>query len=62
MKIYSFCITFIRTAYVTNNTTKIHHVYKPDFAACVPFFPDRKLGPVCYQIGGLVRSSFLSGQ
>jgi len=31
-------------------------------AACVPVCPDRKLGPVFHQIGGLVRSSFLSGQ
>ena len=40
----------------------IHHVYKPEFAVCVPFFYDRKLGPVCHQIGGRVRSSFLSGK
>jgi len=31
-------------------------------AVCFPFFPDRKLGPVCHQIGVRVRSSFLSGQ
>ena len=62
MESYSFCITFTPTAYATNDTTIIRHVYKPDFAVCVPFFHDRKLGPVCHQIGGRVRSSFLSGQ
>jgi len=58
MKIYSFCINFTSTAYATNDTTKI---YKPEFAVCIPFFHDRKLGPICHQIGGHVRSSFLSG-
>ena len=62
MKRYSLCITFTPTAYATNDTTIIHHVYKPDFSICVPFFNDRKSGPVCHQIGGHVRSSFLSGQ
>jgi len=60
MKRYPVCITFIPTAYATIDTTIIHHVYKPDFA--VPFFHDRKLGPVCHQIGCRVRSSFLLGQ
>ena len=46
MKRYSFCITLTPTAYATNDTTIIHHVYKPNFAVCVPFFHDRKLGPV----------------
>jgi len=40
----------------------IRHVYKPDFAIYVLFSPDRKLGPVCHQIGVRARSSFLSGQ
>ena len=62
MKRYSFGITFTPTAYANNDTTKIHHVYKSDFAVCVPFFHDRKSGPVCHQIGRRVRSSFLSGQ
>ena len=62
MKRYSFCITFTPTAYATNDTTIIHHIYKPDFAVCVPFFPDRELGYVYHQIGGRIRSSFHSGQ
>jgi len=62
MKRYSFYFTFTPTAYATNDTTIIHHVYKPDFAVYVPFFHDRKLGHVCHHIGGRVRSSFLSGQ
>ena len=62
MKRYSLCITFTPTAYAINDTTIIHHVYKPEFAVCVSFFHDRKLGPVCHQIGGRVQSSFLSGQ
>ena len=62
MKRYSFCITFTPTTYATSDKTIIRHVYKPDFAVCVPFSSDRKLGPVCHQIGGRVRSSFLSGQ
>ena len=49
MKRYSFCITFTSMAYATNDTTIIHHVYKPDFAVCVPFCPGRKLGLVCHQ-------------
>ena len=62
MNRYFFCITFTPTAYATNDTTIIHHVYKPDFGVIVPFFHYRKLWPVCHQIGGRVRSSFLSGQ
>ena len=61
MKIYSFLITSTPTAYATNDTTLIHHVYKPDCAVCLPCFHDRKLGPVCHQIGGRFRFSFLSG-
>ena len=55
MKKCSFCITSTPTANATNNTTRIHHVYKPFFC------PDWKLGLVCHQIGSRVRSSFLSG-
>ena len=62
MKRYYLCITFTPTTYATIDTTVIHHVYKPDFAVYLPFFHDRKLGPVCHQIGGRVQSSFLSGQ
>ena len=62
MKRYSFCITFSTTAYSTSDTTIIHHVYKPDFSSLRSYFLDRKLRPVCHQIGGRVRSSFLSGQ
>ena len=62
MKIYPVCITSTPTAYATIDIIIIHHVYKPDFAVCVPFFLDRKLGPVCHQIGGRVRSIFLLGQ
>ena len=54
MKIYSFCITFMPTAYATIDTTIIHHVYETDFAVCIPFCPGRKLGPVGHQIGGCV--------
>ena len=46
MKRYPFCITFTATAYATNDTTIIRHVYKPDCAVYVPLFHDRKLGPV----------------
>ena len=35
------CITSTPTAYATIGTTIIHHVYKPDFAVCIPFFHDR---------------------
>jgi len=35
MKGYLFCITFTPTAYATNDTTIIHHAYKPDFAVYV---------------------------
>ena len=38
MKRYSFCSTFSPTAYASNDSTIIHHVYKPEFAVCVPFF------------------------
>ena len=44
MKRYFFCISFTPTAYATNDTTIIHHVYKPDFAIksvamfCLVFF------------------------
>ena len=62
MKRYSFCITFTPTVYATIDTTIIHQVYKPDFAACVPFCTGRKFVPVCHGIAGRVRSSFLSGQ
>jgi len=37
MKRHPVCITFTPTAYATNDTTIIHHVYKPDFSICVPF-------------------------
>ena len=36
MKIYPVCITSTPTAYASNDTTIIRHVYKPDFAVCVP--------------------------
>ena len=62
MKRYSLDITFIPTAYATNDTTIILHVYKLDFAVCVSFFHDWKLGPVFHQIGGRVRFSFPTGQ
>ena len=62
MKWYPVCITFTPTAYTTIDTIIIHNVYKPDFAVCVPFFLDRKLWPVCHQIGGRVLSCFLLGQ
>jgi len=38
IKRYSFYIAFTPTAYATNDTTIIHHIYKPDFALCVRFF------------------------
>ena len=37
MKIYPVSITSTPTAYATIDTIIIHHVYKPDFAVCVPF-------------------------
>ena len=40
---YSFCITFTPTAYATNDTTIIHHVYKPDFSLR-SFFPRPEVG------------------
>ena len=49
-------------AYVTSDTTIIHHVYKPDSSTLRSYFLDRKLGPICHQIGGRVRSRFLLGQ
>jgi len=62
MKRHPVCITSTPTAYATIDRTIIHYVYKPDFAVCVPFSHDRKLGPVCHQTGGRVRSSFPLGQ
>ena len=55
-------ITSMHTAYATIDTTIIHLVYKSDFSSLRSYFLDRKLGPVCHQIGGCVRSSFLLGQ
>jgi len=52
---------FYAHAYATNDRIVIHHVYKPNFAVCVPFFHHRKLGPICHQIGGRVRFGVLSG-
>jgi len=62
MERHPVCITSTPTAYATIDTTIIHHVYKPDFSSIRSYFHDRKLGPVCHQIGGRVRSSFLLGQ
>ena len=62
MKRHPVCITPAPTAYATIDTTIIHHVYKPAFTSLRSYFLDRKLGPVCHQIGGRVRSSFLLGQ
>ena len=62
MKRHPVCITSTTTAYATIDTTIIHHVYKPDFFSLRSYFLDRKLEPVCHQIGGHVRSSFLLGQ
>ena len=59
MKRHPVCITSTYTAYATIDTTIINHVYKPDFSSLRSYFLDRKLGPVCHQIGGRVRSSFL---
>jgi len=36
MKRYSFCI--ISTVYATIDTTKIYHVYKPDFSSLLFLF------------------------
>jgi len=36
MKRHPVCITSTATAYATIDTAIIHHVYKPDFAVCVP--------------------------
>ena len=60
MNIHPVCITSTHhTAYATIDTVIIHHVYKPDFSSLRSYFLDRKLGPVCHQIGDRVRSSFL---
>ena len=37
LKRYTFCIT--STAYATIGTTRIHHVYKPDFNGQLSFLP-----------------------
>jgi len=39
MKRYSFCITFTPTAYATNDTTIIRHVYKPILQSAFLFAP-----------------------
>ena len=61
-----FCLYYFHAHSLCNHrhshTTIIHHVYKPDFAVCAPFSHGQKLEPVCHQIGGRARSSFLSGQ
>jgi len=62
MKRHPVCITSTPTDYATSDTTIILHVYKPDFSSLRSYFLDRKLGPVCHQIGGRVGSSFLLGQ
>ena len=49
-----FYITFTPTAYVTNDPTIIHRVYKPDFAVWVPFFHDRKFAIKSAAVFGLV--------
>jgi len=50
-------LLYYSTAFVTNDTTIIHHDYKPDFSSLVSF-----LGHVCHQIDRRAGSSFLSGQ
>ena len=62
MKRHPVCITSTHTAYATSDTIIILIKYKPDFSSLRSYFLDRKLGPVCYQIGGHVQSSFLLGQ
>ena len=62
MKRHPVYITFTHTVYATIDTIIIHHVYKSDFSSLRSLFLDRKLGPVCHQIGGRDRSSFLLGQ
>ena len=62
MKRDPVCITSMHTAYAIIDTTIIHHVYKPDFSSLRSYFLDRKLVPVCHQIGGRVRYGFLLGQ
>ena len=42
MKRYSYCIT--STAYTTNDTTRIHHDYKPDFSSMRSFLPRPEVG------------------
>ena len=37
MKRYPVCITSTPMAYITIDTTRIHHVYKHDFAVCALF-------------------------
>ena len=39
MKRYTFCIT--STAYATNETTRMYHVYKPDFISLLSVVPHR---------------------
>ena len=36
-EIYPVCFNSTSTAYATIDTIIIHHVYKPNFAVCVPF-------------------------
>ena len=62
MKRPPVCIISMHTAYATIDTTIIQHVYKPDFFSLRSYFLDRKLGPVCHQIGGRARFGFLLGQ
>jgi len=62
MNKYPVCITSTPTAYATIDTIITHHVYKPVFFSLRSYFHDRELGPVCHQIGGRVRSSFLLDQ
>ena len=45
MKRYSFSIAFTTTAYATNDTIIIHHVYKPDFAVCFLLAPTGSSDP-----------------